>query len=209
MSEIPTAAEIFEHFKEHKPKIEINGRTYWVVEGDLRVDRNQLLVLRLGGGRTAPKAGTAPEQREGLVAMADQQGRPVRWPKGRVLTYAVRRATFTDEQYRAVVDGLSKATSEWEAACGVNFQHLVEFDTGEAAQAEPPLFDVAFNKPGPGERGSSLSPSSPVTRPKPAPPSFCHPTSFQSVLRPDRDPAPRAGPHPRVPARVHPLGHAG
>jgi hypothetical protein len=144
MSSAPTATEIFEHFQKHKPTIKIDARIYWVVEGDLPIDRNQLWSYALGRAEQLRRKGPDPEQREGLIAMTDPEGRPVRWRKGMVLTYAVRRETFTDEQYLAVVDGLGQATREWEAICGVNFRHLVEFDASQASQAGPPLFDVAF-----------------------------------------------------------------
>ena len=80
------------------------------------------------------------------MLVTDSLGRIVRWRKGKVLTYSVRRNWFVnDAQYSLAVDTLRAACADWEAVCGVNFRHLVELDqvgaTGMVG-TEQPVFDV-------------------------------------------------------------------
>ena len=37
-----TAEEIFDYFKEHKPQATLDSIAYWLVEGDLLMDENEL-----------------------------------------------------------------------------------------------------------------------------------------------------------------------
>jgi hypothetical protein len=71
-------------------------------------------------------------------------GRMARWRKGKVLTYCVNLASFdgNDTEYQAVVAAAQQATRDWQALCGVQFQHLVEYDNGVPLGREAPLFDI-------------------------------------------------------------------
>jgi hypothetical protein len=135
-----TAAELFQHFRENKPQIDINGAPYWIVEGDLLVNQVQLWSYALQ--RTRRGAEGSSEERERLVAMTDKEGRIVRWRQGKLLTYCVRRATFTAKEYEILLKAIYAATADWQAICGVQFQHMSEFDLEESSNMAPPLFDV-------------------------------------------------------------------
>jgi hypothetical protein len=79
------------------------------------------------------------------VAVADPSGKPVRWSKGKVLTYTVVKSTFPGAaQYTAVAQAMRQATADWEAVCGVKFAHAKEHDDGLRAGIAPPLFDVRY-----------------------------------------------------------------
>lgn len=134
------ATQLFEQLKREKPNIIIDGQVFYLVEGDLLLSENGLFEYCV---RRAALEQAPGEQKEGLVAVADPNGKPVRWSKGKVLTYAVVKSTFPSEaQYTAVVNAMRQATADWEAVCGVKFMHLKEQDGGARTGSPPPLFDV-------------------------------------------------------------------
>jgi hypothetical protein len=143
MCPLKTADEIFNELKATPKQIEIDGVTYYVVEGDLYLDETELLAYstRQAALAAAKNSGLDP-QREGLVGIADDSGRIVRWRKGLVLTYTVVKDTFSDAQYTTVVKAMHQATAAWEATCGVNFKHLSALDDGSPAGIEKPVFRV-------------------------------------------------------------------
>lgn len=137
------AVRIFEYFKEHKPKMEINGRTYWLVEGDLLMDEDRLFAYAIK--RVAMATGELADAGEGLIAKANADGKVVRWRLGKELTYFVRRNTFAGEaEYQAVVNNMRSATANWESACNVKFKHLADLDNNPSAGADAAVFDVAY-----------------------------------------------------------------
>ena len=139
-----TGPELFDLFKKHKLKIVIEGQTFYVVEGDLLLDEQQLLVYAFQRAEIEAAADTnkLAEERKGLVGIADDNGHIVRWKKGLTLTYAVLKNTFGIDQYKTVVDAMHIATAGWEAVCDVKFQHLEHWDEGGASQPQIPLFAV-------------------------------------------------------------------
>jgi hypothetical protein len=143
MSPTRSVNEILEELKQNKKKVRLDEVDYYVVEGDLRLDMDQLLAYAFEiQERDQHGASKSKEEREPLVGITDATGRVVRWKKGLVLTYQVLKCTFaTIEQYQMVVDAVHVATADWENACGINFKHLSELDGGELIH-EPPLFQV-------------------------------------------------------------------
>ena len=139
-----SVSEIFEELKATKRQVEIQGKRYYIVEGDLLLDEDKL--LQYAGERAALEAQREagfvdPPQR--LLGMTDNQGRKVRWKKGLVLTYTVKKDTFTAPgRYEKVVDAMRAATADWEAICGVNFRHVSALDDGSASDGETALFTV-------------------------------------------------------------------
>lgn len=158
MPATPSATEIFADLQRDKKQITVDGVQYYLVEGDLRLDENQLLVYAFeqaarAKARAEAGAGAGAEQREPLVGITDDAGRLVRWQKGLVLTYTVVKSSFASEaQYQAVVTAMRLATADWQANCGVNFQHLSQLDAGPVPAAGAPgapLFKVrGFNAGG-------------------------------------------------------------
>jgi hypothetical protein len=133
-------SELYALLKTKLNKIEVEGETFYVVEGDTLLDDEQLKIYadvreKENAVRAAAKKadaqgfGTARlEVSHGLVAMT-RDGKVVRWAPGTVLTYRVARATFPSKaQYDLVVKNLKLATGEWERTCGINFEHKAELD---------------------------------------------------------------------------------
>ncbi len=138
-----TAEEIFDYFKEHKPQATLDGIAYWLVEGDLLMDENELWAYAIE--RAAMDADDQGESRQGLMAATSADKRIIRWRQGKVLAYFVRYSTFpSDAHYQTVVDNMRKATSAWERECGVKFKHLVELDKAANVGPGAALFDVIY-----------------------------------------------------------------
>lgn len=138
---VATAEEIFDYFKEHKPQTKLDGIAYWLVEGDLLMDENELWAYAIE--RAAMDADDQGDSREGLMAATSADKRIIRWRQGKVLTYFVRHSTFpSNAHYQTVVDNMRKAAGAWERECGVKFKHLVELDKAANVGADAALFDV-------------------------------------------------------------------
>lgn len=170
-----TATEIFAELQRDKKKITVDGVQYYIVEGDLRLDENQLLVYAFdladrakARAESGAGAGGGAEKREPLVGIIDDAGRMVRWRKGLVLTYTVVKSTFdTEANYQTAVNAMRLATADWEAACGVNFQHLSQFDAGPVPPVGAPgapVFRVRGHNAGGQYIALAFFPNEPVER---------------------------------------------
>lgn len=136
-------------------RISIDHRDYFVVEGDLLFDEDELffyarrrqLAMRKYTERTignGPELGDAQPLSSSTELMAiERNGRPVRWDAGTVLSYCVLKRTFEQEdRYQSIVDAMHTATEDWEAACGVTFAHVKELDDSVELKPEGALFPV-------------------------------------------------------------------
>jgi matrixin len=135
----PNIQEKTEEIRAGLRRLAIDGVPYFVAEGDLliseqefptyaeqRLTRNPPAALDVNvDGRTAK-----------LIAVGDN-GKPVRWAPGVVLTYHVRKETFPkQDQYTLARASLVKATEEWMANCGVEFRHIPEQDDNSALRGQ-------------------------------------------------------------------------
>jgi hypothetical protein len=141
-----SAEELFQQLKATPKKVNIDGTTYYVIEGDLFLDETELFAYtqQWVAWEQARSQGLQA-QPERLLGITDDAGRIVRWRKGLILTYTVERNTFdSQQQYDMVVAGMLQATSAWEAICGVNFKHLQDLDNGPNPGITQPIFRVAY-----------------------------------------------------------------
>jgi hypothetical protein len=140
---------LIERLRAGARSIELDGVTYWRVEGDLLLDAGQLEAYAREQERIEATLAEARRAGRPLVATAEidslhEGGRIVRWAPGLELTYCVLRRSFLtggDRGYRLVVDCLRQACEDWEATCGVRFRHLTEHDHATDRPAEV-LFTV-------------------------------------------------------------------
>ena len=119
---------LFAAFLETLPQYSDQGVTYYIVEGDIPLLEEEVEQY-LNGLVEVPLSGE--RNPELIVNLVD--GERDFWSEGnRHLTYAIDRASFNSvEEYFDVMQRMHEATSNWEEACpecGVDFQHLVEFD---------------------------------------------------------------------------------
>lgn len=139
---------LLERLKGRAKKVEIDRERYYVVEGDLLLDEDQLAVYALQRdtlerARTLGLAGvTAEPQAAALVGIA-RGGKIVRWKEGLVLTYCVLRGTFLNQaEYELARDNVKKATEDWQRICGIAFEHQAQFDNSPGTQNPGVLFTV-------------------------------------------------------------------
>lgn len=137
-------------------KVEIDGQDYWVVEGDILMDDDQLAVYadrletqqeieRLNRERPGMRAGGLVDSGSAALVVNTQGDRIVRWRPGLDLTYCVLRDTFLDDdEYETVRDNMQLATSAWAAVCGVRFDYRAEFDGSGSSTPDEVLFAVRF-----------------------------------------------------------------
>lgn len=127
--------------------VTVDGRRYYVVEGDILMDDEELRRYAEQRSARAQLLDASDGRWEAFVSDASplliavgEDGRIVRWSECTTLNYRVDRSSFAQEgHYRDVVELMAVATADWERTCGVDFQHRPEFDG--AAEADV-LFTV-------------------------------------------------------------------
>jgi len=134
-------------------QVEIDGETYWVAEGDLLLDADQLDIYidqlnrkeqlrRMTGDADAlGEVALAPARRE-LIGIVSG-GRLVRWQDGLVLTYCVLKNTFASQkEYLLARRSVEQATQAWMDACGIEFRHVTEKDASPTTRVDDVVFTV-------------------------------------------------------------------
>lgn len=136
--------DTFKKLKEKSKKAQINGKTYYFVEGDRRLDEDQLLgyaqeleaqfqryrLVKLGVIPATAPAG-AP------LMLHVVNGKKMRQEPGSTLTYCVQKQSFTPAEYTQVVGEMDKATKDWSRTCNIKFKHAADKDD-TAPGATPP-----------------------------------------------------------------------
>lgn len=130
-------------------RVEIDGQTFYVAEGDLLLDESQLPKYALErAAATGPAAAAAApagddvDRRVKLLGMMEN-GKIVRWKPGLVLTYCVLKNTFADaDKYQLARNSMQQAVWAWESTCGVKFEHKAELDDSPTNNPEGVLFPV-------------------------------------------------------------------
>jgi hypothetical protein len=157
-------------------RVEIDGESFWVAEGDLLLDADQLSeyaeqqeVLRRQrelreeaaglGIAPAPTAATAE-----LVAVA-VGGKLVRWRDGVTLSYCILKNSFADDrEYRMVRQAIASATDAWERTCGVRFGYSPSMDESPTTQVDGVKFTVRKLDAGGRFIASAFFPNDPPSR---------------------------------------------
>lgn len=163
---------IFDILKNHpkSKRVNIDGEQFYVVEGDLLLDEDELAIYALQR-ETLNKARllgisavTEQPQSDALVGIT-QQGKIVRWKGGLVLTYCMLRGTFlSQEHYELVRDNMKKATDDWEKTCGIEFEHRAELDDSPGTSNPGVLFTVRGINAGGQFIAAAFFPNDPVSR---------------------------------------------
>lgn len=166
MSNSTDPNKIYESIIADNPQVTLNNRSYWIVEGDIAMNKDSVREYAFEQADEAQQTvqGNEPTaETQGLLAISGSDGRVVRWRKGKVLTYFVNYATFNgnDAEYQQVVAAMDRACRDWEDVCAVRFQHLVEFDKGHPTGVDVPLFDVRRDNQYPNLLALAFFPDSP------------------------------------------------
>jgi hypothetical protein len=153
--EAANSSPLFADLVASAKRVELDETTFFVVEGDLLLDMEELALyaLRRESPARAAEFGEQDlgEGRKGLVAMVED-GLKVRWPDGAVLTYCVERETFGDAagRYADIVARVRQAASDWQSICGVAFRHETAADAPGASRSHC-LFKVRLAPGGDGQ----------------------------------------------------------
>jgi hypothetical protein len=133
-------------------QVDIDGETFWVAEGDLLLDADQLdiyvdqlnraeLARAMANAGGLGEAALAPARRE-LIAMT-RNGKVVRWQDGLVLTYCVLRNTFlSQKEYLLARRSVQKAAQAWMDVCGIEFRHVTANDASPTTRVDDVTFTV-------------------------------------------------------------------
>jgi hypothetical protein len=173
-----TSAPLFDQLEKRLRKVDVDGETYYVAEGDTLLDVDQLAFYaahRQKEDEAFRAAQFASDAGLGLVALSEpssrgllgmtQNGKMVRWEPGFVLTYRVAGDTFTTPQrYQLAVECVAAATSAWEETCGIKFEHRRELDAQPGSAPAGAVFAVREFDAGGSFIASAFFPNDPPVR---------------------------------------------
>jgi Matrixin len=129
--------------------LEPGGTTYYVLEGDLIYDDDELelYALQQDVRAKAKEVGLtpAPSGREDALVVVASGGKIVRWRPEKVLSYTVLRESFpSQENYDLAVESVNAATQAWQDTCDIVFEHRSEFDGHTNVSASPEDIDASL-----------------------------------------------------------------
>ncbi|GIE97636.1 matrixin family metalloprotease [Paractinoplanes rishiriensis] len=162
-------SELVEQIKADAPRVHLTCKALGidteriVVEGDIGLRDSAVLAYAARRIEIAEALQSDPDaEKQGLLGI-ERDGRTLRWRPGTKLTYAVWRPSFgSDEEYTAVVDGMAAATADWQAICGVEFEHVVAKDTDENLAFGDVSFPVLRQEGGGSVVAMAFFPDSPI-----------------------------------------------
>ena len=142
------SSRLFQRLLESAKRVRIDETSYFIVEGDLLFDVDELALYALRRENPARAAELGERDlgdgRKGLVAMVED-GMQVKWPSGMVLTYCVERETFgSSVRYQDIVDRMRAAAAGWQSICDIRFRHEADADA-PGADRSGCLFRVRFS----------------------------------------------------------------
>lgn len=136
---------IYELLRKRSKTVTIDESLYYVVEGDLLLDEDELMVHAMQMDldiKTTAIGITRHSDNDKLLGISNN-GKLVRWTPAKILTYCVLKSTFNSEsEYKLVVRNMRKATKDWELTCGIRFRHIKSLDNSTATRPEGVVFPV-------------------------------------------------------------------
>ncbi|MGA9998101.1 MAG: hypothetical protein WBP93_21990 [Pyrinomonadaceae bacterium] len=152
-----SASDILAKLKNRLKRVEIDGETFYLAEGDMLLDEKDLQIYArqrealekeqaLKKERASLGLGDIGGQERTALLGTTQDGKMVRWKDGMILTYCILKNSFTigdtEANYKLVKDNFKLATWAWEGICGIKFQHKEELDTSATLQPDEVTFTV-------------------------------------------------------------------
>jgi hypothetical protein len=167
VARLASSSSLFDEMKATRKTFNVDGETLYVLEGDVLLDETQLEIYALqqealNQARALGLPVGTESSRELLGILVN--GRIVRWPAGKVLSYAVLRQTFSDSQYQEIIAAMQHATSAWENTCGVKFEHRSQFDNGAPGAPVPQVLFTVRRVSGAPFIAAAFFPNDPVNR---------------------------------------------
>jgi hypothetical protein len=153
-----SGSSFLDFLKKNAKTVTVDDEDFYVVEGDLVLDEDQLALYAINEDRRRTElalqiapgnllAGMAnigaDPMSDALLGIVTREGKFVRWKEGTILSYCVLRDTFSSqERYELVRDNMQLATNDWERTCGVRFEHRAQLDNSPGTQNPGVLFTV-------------------------------------------------------------------
>jgi len=133
-----------EDLKKELKTVQMGNHVYYVAEGDLLIPENRFVdyAAERFKKKSLPVLEIKTEGKTAKLIAIGDNNRPLRWAPGVVLSYHIRKETFTDAEYRDVRANMNAATKAWMDICGVEFNHVVELDNPQVRGTRKTLFDV-------------------------------------------------------------------
>ncbi|WP_256003298.1 hypothetical protein [Pedobacter deserti] len=129
------AQELMARLQRTLKSVVLDGTKFYVVEGDLLMDQDELYVYALKllnrdrGAHGADK----------LTVATTSAGQFAKWPEGYVIKYSVLKRSFMSPQmYQQTVAWMQEATTDWMKACNVKFEYVPALDNGTVGQVIDP-----------------------------------------------------------------------
>lgn len=159
----PILEKKVKELKRELPSVDIDGSKLYIAEGDLLLEEGDLPSYVPHAANVATPNVPAGGAGQGLLGI-EEDGKLLRWPPDRVLTYRVLESTFeSEDEHTRVCEGMAEATGAWEATCGVAFRRVLDTDPpGDGA--EDPLFTVRRFDAGGRFIAAAFFPNSPAER---------------------------------------------
>lgn len=107
-------------------------RNYYIVEGDIKLDAEELYYYCLKRLQKKYAAPADKEQSRRLTVAMDKSGNPSIWPIGLTIKYCIMRSSFSSKTaYDSVVTDMRAAINDWMHACNIRFQYVPDLDRKE------------------------------------------------------------------------------
>jgi hypothetical protein len=110
----------FEVYKELFDTMKIDGLTYFIVEGDLLLDIEDLAIQF--------NMINKPNDNQKLVGIIID-GEIVKIENPTNIRYSIIKETFSEKEYVDLVEFMNEAIINWKSVCNVNFVHISELDS--------------------------------------------------------------------------------
>lgn len=119
-SEKQTGESEKELFKNDYSVLELNGKKYYVCEGDILIEESSI-GRYLNSWKHKNSDSSLKSKINGEF---DNIGNIIKWDSGYTLSYSIQKSSFDNEQeYMQVVQNMINATKDWENTCNINFKY--------------------------------------------------------------------------------------
>jgi len=124
---------------------ETDSQYYYVVEGDLLMDYDELYAYCLNTIASGMFDSSYHNKKieENLFTVSTINGEAEKWPEDFVIRYAILRNSFArQEDYDSTVQCMKKATEDWMSICNIHFEYLSNYD--QSVITDRPLEPLTF-----------------------------------------------------------------
>lgn len=173
------AYNLFTDLRQKAPAVTIEGNKYYIVEGDIPMDADNLMFYSEKRLVNADKLNDGKSNKLTIGVFPD--GRPAKWPDNYVIRYSVLKNSFTNAQnYSRIVTMLKTATGDWMNAANIHFEYVPQFDNLPSDAVAPNEIDFVVREYNAGGQFLAMAffPEAPLYRRK----IFIDPTLYQTTI---------------------------